>query len=125
MQDIAYKQKYLKYKAKYLELKKGGGKKLKFSEIKLKFDDIKKLSDKLFFNNIKNEITDISQIKNNLEIVYKYRGKDGKIYHTPLSVIGESTFFGDATYDVEIVSASDHTNFILRVCKDNCTGIAK
>jgi len=39
MQDIAYKQKYLKYKAKYLELK-GGEKVTTFKELDNKIRDI-------------------------------------------------------------------------------------
>jgi hypothetical protein len=63
MQDIAYKQKYLKYKSKYLELKRGGGKKLKFAEIKKKFDEIISAGKKLYFEDTKNEIRKISQEK--------------------------------------------------------------
>jgi hypothetical protein len=51
MQDIAYKQKYLKYKAKYLELKKGGGKKITFKSLKDKFLALKELYWRIYKNN--------------------------------------------------------------------------
>jgi hypothetical protein len=55
MQDIVYKQKYLKYKAKYLELKKGGGgdnQYMHFDDIKKQFVDLKGKGEELYLNQI-------------------------------------------------------------------------
>ena len=130
MQDIAYKQKYLKYKAKYLELKKGGGyKRLTFKEIIKKFNEIKGINDKLYFENTKNEIINISEKTNihSLTINYEYTERfNGRNYkHNPsIEVTGKLSFIGDDTYGVEIISAKGSTNYILKVCQTECSGIA-
>jgi hypothetical protein len=133
MQDIAYKQKYLKYKAKYLELKRGGGNNLKFEEIKKKFEEIKKKtesSNKLYFGSNKKEILEISQKKNKdnndyLSIEYQFI-KEGKIEIDTQSIPNDNFFknrFNDPTYNVQI-KLNEKSEYILTIC-DDCAGIDK
>jgi hypothetical protein len=146
MQNIDYKQKYLKYKAKYLELKRGGAinKKITFAEIEDIFKNIKKKKGYLYYLDNSKEILDITQQKydksneskkGNYYLKIKYRvieykdnnpengefvEKDILIDENNLTAgIFEKTF--NTTYNVEI-KPSNHNNYILYKCPDNCTG---
>jgi hypothetical protein len=66
MQDIAYKQKYLKYKAKYLELKMVGGEKLAtYIAILNKFNKIRNTvpPNKLYYSRFNKEIDDFENVE--------------------------------------------------------------
>ena len=87
MQDIAYKQKYLKYKAKYLELKKGGGKgekegekgkKITFKSLNEQFLALKASSKELYWRIYKNNqgFGQTTIYKKIIKIEEKEKGKE-------------------------------------------------
>lgn len=83
MQDIAYKQKYLKYKAKYLELKKGGGKKITFKSLNEQFLALKSKPEELYWKIYKNRTQEQIRTHQPQTILYKKiikieEGKDKK-----------------------------------------------